>query len=314
MRGRLARLTPATFPVLLGLLLVNLTASGQEAIGESTPEGAPRIEPDKCLQLAQRLETLGYHDEAITEYKRYLYFHPDSAETESCVLAIANAYRDLAQYEAAAKALRRAMAIAHSDSVRDQRRVDEAVLLLAMGRTDRARFQLSRVRSYTSEPVIKDRANTLLALAAVQDYQWEEARRSLGELEARFASRSLATVDSLLIVAANAPRKSPSKARRLSTFLPGTGQLYAGKPIEGIHSFGLNAFFGTLLTTSMIAGDYAVGVGLYFQFFYRYYVGGIYHAGLLAEERNRAEATDRQESVTEEMGRLVHTLPESSDR
>ena len=79
------------------------------------------------LQEANRLALAGAADEAVTEYKRYLFFNPDSPAV-SVYLSMAEAYRDQGRLGDAQDALRSALPSAGSDSVRDAIRTEYSVL------------------------------------------------------------------------------------------------------------------------------------------------------------------------------------------
>lgn len=85
----------------------------------------------------------------------------------------------------------------------------------------------------------------------------------------------------------NIPKyKDPEKANKLSTFLPGVGQLYAGYFWEGAASvafqlvglsFGVYSFFIKNYITSVLIG---------LSFFQKFYLGGVKRAEFLVNKRN----------------------------
>jgi tetratricopeptide (TPR) repeat protein len=81
--------------------------------------------------------------------------------------------------------------------------------------------------------------------------------------------------------------KSESKAQWLSTFIPGAGQLYAGKPAEAalsvlVQSAGL--YFGvTSFLQAYYLSAWGVGAGLFGSF----HAGGIRRAGVLVRQYNQ---------------------------
>ncbi|MBC8231928.1 tetratricopeptide repeat protein [bacterium] len=82
------------------------------------------------------------------------------------------------------------------------------------------------------------------------------------------------------------PRKSPTLARWMSTFLPGSGQIYAGKITNGIISTALNAALIYLLVDSIRDKRYVDTAGIYI-IGARFYWGNIYNATQSALEYNR---------------------------
>jgi hypothetical protein len=80
--------------------------------------------------------------------------------------------------------------------------------------------------------------------------------------------------------------KSEKKAGKLSSFLPGTGQIYAGYFAEGVVSvlfqlaglsFGVYSFFIKNYITSVLIG---------YSFFQKFYLGGVQRAEFLVRKRN----------------------------
>jgi TM2 domain-containing membrane protein YozV len=82
------------------------------------------------------------------------------------------------------------------------------------------------------------------------------------------------------------PRKSPALARWMSTFLPGSGQIYASKITNGLISTAFNAAFIYLLADSIRDKRYVDTVGIY-MIGARFYWGNIYNAAQSALEYNR---------------------------
>ncbi len=87
----------------------------------------------------------------------------------------------------------------------------------------------------------------------------------------------------------NIPRlRSVDSAENWSRFLPGAGQIYAGKTGEGIVNMLINStvlfFAGYQMFNHFYITGYFAGLGL----FNKTYHGGIKRAGILAEEKNKA--------------------------
>ena len=81
------------------------------------------------------------------------------------------------------------------------------------------------------------------------------------------------------------PPKSPTLAGTLSAILPGSGQVYSGRPKDGVMAFVVNALFISGTIVALDNENYAVaaivgGVGLPF------YIGNIYGAANSARKWN----------------------------
>lgn len=94
--------------------------------------------------------------------------------------------------------------------------------------------------------------------------------------------------------------KSEKKAQTLSTFIPGGGQFYAGKPGEALLSIlvqGAGLYFGI---TSFLQGYYISAWGIGAGLFGSFHMGGVRRAETLVKQHNRR--------TTEEFNRWVRAV------
>jgi hypothetical protein len=146
--------------------------------------------------------------------------------------------------------------------------------------------------------LVKDSAyivNSLMlhVLVLNEQYKWLQAKEKLIKLNTNLNFNNSEAfnfnkkiIDSIYSMK-NIPRlKNVEKAGRISTFLPGVGQCYAGNYAEGISS---------LLAITVIAG--AMVAGIIYQYYFtsifvgnlligKFYLGGIKRAEFLAEKYN----------------------------
>ncbi len=81
--------------------------------------------------------------------------------------------------------------------------------------------------------------------------------------------------------------KSIKKAENWSRFLPGSGQIYAGKTGEGIVNFLINASILAFSANQAYNGFYITGYLAGLGFFNKTYHGGIKRSGILASQKNK---------------------------
>ncbi|MCF8218233.1 MAG: hypothetical protein K9J21_04555 [Bacteroidales bacterium] len=80
--------------------------------------------------------------------------------------------------------------------------------------------------------------------------------------------------------------KQPEKAKRLSGYMPGLGQFYAGKPWKGINSFLLNAGFLGYAGYCVYHKRYVTSVFSGLEFFVSFYTGGKRNAYSIVQKQN----------------------------
>ena len=133
----------------------------------------------------------------------------------------------------------------------------------------------------------------LYALVLNEEGRWSEAKEKLlaqinygAPFDSVAQRRWVAAVEDLYAEKNYPHLKNPRKARILSHFIPGAGQMYAGKFWEGAGSLGLNL---------VILGAAAAGVYYHYYFsslvlgnffFGKFYLGNIERAEFLVNQRN----------------------------
>lgn len=95
--------------------------------------------------------------------------------------------------------------------------------------------------------------------------------------------------------------KSKDKAQWLSTFIPGGGQFYAGKPLEAIVTIviqGAAIYFGvTSFIDHYYLSAWLVGAGIFGSF----HLGGVRRSEALVERYNQGKANDFNQKVKAEL-------------
>lgn len=257
------------------------------------------------ISRADALAAAGKYDDAITDYKRFICFNRDDERASLVQVKIAKAYWGLGDREKALDEYGRAVDSAPSDQIRDARRVDLAVLHLANKDYSSAEAVLLRVSAFSADADAKRRASFFLAVCHLYLGGWDEAR---DELKTYFEGRDdpgLARLYALLSPA-NRPRlKSSRLARSLSTILPGSGQIYAGRIGDGINAICVNGLFGMPLFQSLRAGR-VLDIMMDSTGFLRYYNGNRDNAGNQVDRYNDQLNRRYAEQVIELLKTVAH--------
>jgi tetratricopeptide (TPR) repeat protein len=271
--------------------------------GAGSASRAALTEEGECLSVADRLFAAGAWDVAITEYKRFVFFNDPGTDRDHAGERIGRAYWNLGMMSEAQVAFLRAAESASNDSARAARRLGAACIAARAGETSKAELELARLRQFTPFPAVRREATLQLALIEMRQHRWNEALTSLESIPGLLEHPDGPALDSLLRAACTVGRVSPERARRLSTFLPGLGQVASGATSPGLHSFALNGLLAWQLAESVL--DHRPGNTLLLaSFLRRYYRGSQHHAARLAEERN----AQRMRPLIDAMEQRLQTL------
>lgn len=237
----------------------------------------------------------GYYDEAITEYKRYVFFHPSGDNTSNAYFSIGAAYRMQYDWEQSIEAFRMAMHTARNDSAQHEAELALAVTYLASGNYSAAELILLKLEMSLPPPYVKKRAAFLRALTTMYAKKWAHAQKAF---EAYFLSnpdpKMEEAVDSLIRETKDFYYLSPESARQLSMLIPGLGQIYARDWFNGINSFILNGAMIYWMGYKIFNRYYGDAWTIYFFLFRRYYLGSMHNAERIAEEHN--DALDKKQA------------------
>ncbi len=245
---------------------------------------------DPALKSGDYFLNAGEYNNAVTEYRRYLFFNPSSELHSYAYYKMSIAFRSQHRWDKAIEAMRHSILTASSDSAADERKIDYAVILLVKGENRKAEIKLLQIESNTELISIKKRAVFLRGVVLLKEYKFEQAQnvfRSYLTMDSSSGNEDIFNaVDSMLSEVIKMNYKSPRFAKYLSTFMPGAGQVYSGNSFDGINAFIINGLTGYLTVSSIIAGNIGNAMLSYFFLFNRYYFGNRNNAEELARKHN----------------------------
>lgn len=251
------------------------------------------------LSLGRHFTAQGSYDAAITEYKRFLFFHPEDRRVGAVYYNIALAYRAQGLWTEAIAAFRAATHLATDAETKSGYQLELAVTLIAVQDYDLARLELIKVTMQVPSAQLYRRVLFLQAVAYIYQFRWEEARESL---------RNYTTderLDMLFEATTDMPRKSARLARVLSTIFPGAGQVYVGDWRDGLNALLLNGALGFLTVDAVLDGHY-VDAALFGVFiFWRYYRGNTFRAEQGAERFNQQESRQAADVILQRLQELA---------
>jgi len=248
-------------------------------------------QPIDLLKMADRLSQQNQFSAAIAEYKRFLFFHPESDTSAFLIYrGIATAYRGLRDWNQSIRNFQIALSMASNDETYNEISVDIAVTYFAAGRTDDGLLELDRLLTAATLPQTLHNGLSLKFAALVTKFQWSQAKIVYESLKntingALYIARGR-EVDSLLLLGQNYSPYSETTARWLSTIIPGLGQLYVGDIKNSLNALALNTIVGYGAFQNFINRAYLESVLLFGAWIPRYYLGNRYRAELLAQQKN----------------------------
>ena len=253
---------------------------------------------EKQLLYAEQLFDARTYAPSILEYKRFLFYQPytDMADFARYRIAQAHYYQGNREYS-------RQLFGEFIETYPESPLYHNAQLMLGKTHLDdgeyaTARSAFFRILQVKGDERLQVQAQYLRGWCYLHDRNWfkaisefreirqlREENRDIGSFDARLERTAVRLADTTL---ANTPLplKSPRLAQLMSTVVPGSGQIYAGKTRNGLISLGINTAFFYLLGDSVVDKRYVDAVGI-FLLGSRFYWGNRHNAKKWAMEHNR---------------------------
>ena len=248
--------------------------------------------PDPYLDFAHQLFSEGDYSRAITEAKRFLFLHPDNARGPEAHLLIARAYFETGDYTKARDSYLAVLNQKQSPNLAAQAILELGVVMEKLGLVQDA---LAYYQGLEKEPDLPgDRDWDLINKARyrrgwllLEQGRWDEARQAFEQVEEGHALKGSAQeLAQRSVQGADLPRRSPEAAGLMSAVLPGSGQLYVGRPVDAALAFILNGVFVWGAVEAFNDESWAV-FGLLGVMELGWYGGNIYNAMNGAHIHNR---------------------------
>jgi hypothetical protein len=239
--------------------------------------------------LADSLLAAGHWYDAVTEYRRAEFDCPDSSGLAGLKLGIALCLEGATDDGVARLHLVRenhpALALAATRSL--------AGFLSAGGRDELAAAELEDALLFLADSAGRRRLE--------RDLAWLDLEQ--GDLAAA-RLRYLALGDSMLASAIaeveRRPRRSPTVALLLSSVVPGSGEVYAGRFAHGVASLAVTAGSAWACYEAAKSNDYLAASLLFSLLFLRFYSGSRANAQYFAEQWNEKVERSGVEQVRRE--------------
>ena len=154
-----------------------------------------------------------------------------------------------------------------------------------------ARFELDDLyRRHKQKDALRQEILFWRSWNYLEQCQWDLSHNSFQQLCREFPASELyplaEEMGNAAIIGKSLPKRSPKLAVRLSTFLPGAGQIYSGELLNGVTAAVINGILIYLIARSLKERAYLNTMGL-IAFELRFYQGNLYTAKIDARSYNR---------------------------
>ena len=268
--------------------------------GASAQEEGKRVVDEKAqMGLGDYFFEDGDFYRAITEYKRFLFFFPESLRAEEALWKIASSYFQGKKWDEALSAADDLLK-KHPSSPW----APEAILLKGRCWMEKKEFSQARhyfllAREMAAGTGIAQEAQWQTAVSFLREDRWKEAAAEFRKVEpgsrlyprAEYLAHGLEGIEEV-------PQKSPTTAGILAV-LPGAGHLYCERYRDAGIAFVLNAAFIWGMVESFKHENYVVG-GILTFFELGWYSGNIYSAVSSAHKYNRNKKKEYLDNLEKE--------------
>lgn len=282
------------------VLVFFLLFSPAKALAEEW--GTVTIDETKQMVLGDQFFQEADYAGAIREYKRFLFFFPQSVRGDEAMLKIAQSHLRNGKWEEALSA---------SDNLiqryPNSSRIAEALMI--KGNVFAVKRQYPEARSFfrkaqdsSPQTSLADEAQLQIARTFTREERWEEASSEFRRIDpnSRVYDRAETMAQGLDRIH-ELPQDSPLAAGVLSGLLPGAGQLYTGRYGEAIIAFLLNGSFIWGMVESFSNKNNVVG-GILTAFELGWYSANIVNAVNNANENNQRMRGDYLQKLEREGG------------
>ena len=235
---------------------------------------------DESLQmgLADYFFQDGDYYRAITEYKRFLFFFPQSPQNPEVMMKIVRAYHMGKRWDEAISACDALLKKFPQSSFQAEAFLINGLAFFEKKDFPQARFFFEKAQEDSSNSIIFNEAQKQIGLSYLREEEWEKAAREFRKIQddSPLFSRGKSIADGLDRID-EVPQKSPYGAGILAAVLPGAGHVYCERYQDATVAFLLNAAFIFGMVEAFRHEEYVVG-GILTFFEVGWYSGNIYSA------------------------------------
>lgn len=253
------------------------------------------------LVRADSLFSQGAYFEASVEYERVLFNNSHGEEIRHAIYQKIQCLKQERLFTQAIGFIRANLHDNMPDSTGYSLYYEQTLCTYLAGNKEDALAVIEQIKLLYPQHAADARLLLLQILSLNELGQWEKAGQAYNALLSRYGQG-----EPLLSPYKNLPHlKSKDRAQWLSTFIPGGGQFYAGKPLEALLTIaiqGAGIWFGIVsFQQHYYLGAWLAGAGLFGSF----HMGGVRRSEVLVEQYNRKKTAQFNEKIKENVLKLV---------
>lgn len=242
---------------------------------------------------AFRIYSEGRFFEASIEFERAIYYEKDSNCIAQYKYYKSLCYKGLAKYDKALEELKEINLNNVPDTLFLMIRYEQALCSYLNNDVNQALHNIDEIKMRSKDSLNSSDIILLDILCLNATRNWDNAlalwNNYIGNLQLQDSVKNIFKKEIAKVYSRkNIPRfYSPGKARNLSCFIPGSGQIYCGSIPEGLFNLFINVSFLGYTLWEFYSKYYLTGYLVGLRLFNKFYIGGINRANNLAIEKNK---------------------------
>lgn len=234
---------------------------------------------EKQFQLANSLFGQENYFDAVTEYKRLLFFDKSNKFDYKSYFNIGLSYKYGAKYDNAIKHFRLSELVAKVDTQKVESQLQIVRVNILRRTTDEAISLLNELQINPGSGIDSNTISYWRGWSFIMADEWETAAEEFNKIDIEHPLKKLC-------LEIEGDKYSVTFATLISYILPGSGQIYTGNYVSGFLSLGWNVLWGYLTINAFITDRVFEGLLMGGLLWARFYRGNIQNAEKLAIEEN----------------------------
>jgi len=254
---------------------------------------ASRLYASDYFSNAFRIYSEGRFFEASIEFERAIYYEKDSNCIAQYKYYKSLCYKGLAKYDKALEELKEINLNNVPDTLFLMIRYEQALCSYLNNDVNQALHNIDEIKMRSKDSLNSSDIILLDILCLNATRNWDNAfvlwNNYIENLQLRDSVKNIFKKEIVKVYSKeNIPGfYSPGKARNLSCFIPGSGQIYCGSIPEGLFNLFINVSFLGYTIWEFYSKYYLTGYLVGLRLFNKFYIGGINRANNLAIEKNK---------------------------